>query len=138
VRLPVSRQHPFRPRDWPSIRAFLAGIAALHPRFDHMVAIVDSIIECDAQAQLAACTSMHDLIVVVTPVPDPPYDVIRVCSPSSLRPVPPDMVMIEYLAATGNNDRIVRPADDAVPLFWAFVREKYGISAAHRARREGI
>jgi hypothetical protein len=133
VRLPVGRQQPFRPNDWPSIRAFLAGVAALHPGFDHMVAVVDSIIEGDAQAQLAAATSMHDLLVVVTPVPEPPYDVIRVCAPSSMRPVPSGVVLIEHLAATGNNDRITRPAEHAVPLFWSFVREKYGIVVGHRA-----
>jgi hypothetical protein len=135
MRLPVGRQAPFRPKDWPSIRAFLAGVAALHPSLNHLVAIVDSVIEGDAEAQLAAATSMHDLLVVVTPVPEPPYDVIRVCAPSSLRPVLPGTVLIEHLAATGNNDRIVRPVHDAVPLFWAFVREKYGIMAAHRFGR---
>jgi hypothetical protein len=75
---------------------------------------------------------MHDLLVVPRPIAPPPYDVIRVCSPSSLRPVPPGGVIIEHLAATGNNERISRPADESVSLFWRFVIEKFGIVPASR------
>jgi hypothetical protein len=128
MRLPVGRQADFRVRDWTDIRAFLGGMAEIHPQFTHMVAIVDSVLNSTASDRLAGCTSMHDLIVVPRPVPEPPYDVIRVCSPSSLRPVAHGKVLIEHLAATGNNDRIVRPVAEAVPLFWRFIREKYGIS----------
>jgi hypothetical protein len=58
--------------------------------------------------------------------------VIRVCSPSSLHLVPPGGVVIEHLPATGNNERISRPADEAVRLFWRFVVEKFGIAPASR------
>jgi hypothetical protein len=92
-----------------------------------MTDIVRSIRSSGVEEQLAGCTSMHDLIVVPTPIMPPPYDVIRVCSPSSLRIVPAGAVVIEHIAATGNNDRIGRPTGDAVSLFWRFVREKYGI-----------
>ncbi len=60
---------------------------------------------------------MHDLIVVPIPILPPPYDVIRVGSPSSLRIVPPGAVVIEHVAATGNNDRIGRPTADDISLF---------------------
>ena len=79
-----------------------------------------------------AAPSMHDLLVVPRPIAPSPYDVIRVCSPSSLRPVPPGSVVIEHLAATGNDERISRPADEAVRLFWRFVIEKFGIVPASR------
>jgi hypothetical protein len=32
----------------------------------------DSVVEVDAADRLAAYTSMHDLIVVATPIPEPP------------------------------------------------------------------
>ena len=103
-------------------------MAEAHPKFGHMVAIVDTVLRSDVRDRLAGCTSMHDLIVVPRPIQEPPYDVIRVCSPSSMHPVAPGTVLIEHLAATGDNDRIVRPVADAVPLFWRFVREKYGLT----------
>jgi hypothetical protein len=59
-------------------------MADRHDQFRHMAAIVDSVRAGVSRDQLAACTSMHDLIVVTTPIPDPPYDVIAVRSPSSL------------------------------------------------------
>jgi hypothetical protein len=130
-RLPVGHQSEFRPRPWPDIEAFFAGMAGRHPQFSHMADIVMSIRASAVEAQLAGRTSMHDLIVVPTPSMPPPYDVIRVCSPSSLRPVAPGDVLVEHLAATGNNDRISRPTTDAVPLFWRFVREKYGVLPSH-------
>jgi hypothetical protein len=82
---------------------FFHDMIAAHPEFAHMRSIVDSVLDSNVDSMLAACTSMHDLTVVTSPPPAPPYDVIRVCSPSSLRPVAPGTVLIEHLAATGNN-----------------------------------
>jgi hypothetical protein len=36
-------------------------------------------------------------------------------------------VLIELLSCTGRDDRIERPAREAVLLFWRFVIEKYGV-----------
>jgi hypothetical protein len=75
--------------------------------------------------QLAGTTAMHDLIVLPVPVPDPPCGIIAVRAPDS---VPfPGHVVIEHLSCTGRNDRIERPAADAMPLFWRFMITKYGI-----------
>ncbi|MEV7630604.1 hypothetical protein [Actinoplanes sp. NPDC089786] len=103
-------------------------MAEAHEEFRHMANIVDSVFGRDAAETLAGCTSMHDLIVVTRPIPEPPYDVIRVCSPSSMWPVRTGHVVIEHLTVTGRNDRIERPTSDAVPLFWRFMVEKYGIA----------
>jgi hypothetical protein len=133
ARLPVGNQPEFRDQDWHDIRTFLAGMAATHPEFTHMVDVVDSIMASDVQDELAGCTSMHDLLVVPRPIAPPPYDLLRVCSPSSLHPVPPGSVVVEHLAATGNDERISRPVDEAVRLFWRFVNEKFGIVPASRS-----
>jgi hypothetical protein len=70
---------------------------------------------------------MHDLIVVALPLPEPPFDVIAVRAPGSLREPPSGEVLIEHLAPTGRDERISRPAAEAVPLFWRFVIEKFGL-----------
>ena len=38
-------------------------------------------------------------------------------------------VLVEHLPDTGRNDRIERPLGDAVPLFWRFVQEKFGVQS---------
>ena len=92
-----------------------------------MVDIVDSVIESRSADLLAGCTSMHDLIVVTVPIPEPPYDVVAVRAPGSLGKPADGQVIIEHLSTTGHNDRIERPVEAAVPLFWRFMIEKYGI-----------
>jgi hypothetical protein len=120
-------QHPFREKPWTEIQSFLGGMADTHPAFEHMRQIVDSVLATDAGRSLAGTTSMHDLIVAARPVPETPCDVIAVRSPSSAH-VRAGYVVIEHLAFTGRNDSIERPVAEAVPLFWRFVIEKYGIN----------
>lgn len=118
---------PLRPRPWEDVEQFLEVMADRHPQFGYLTAIVRSVRESGVSTQLAATTSMHDLIVVTAPVPEPPFDVIAVRAPGSLQPPLTGHVLIEHLSCTGHNDRIERPSAEAVPLFWRFVREKYGI-----------
>jgi hypothetical protein len=56
--------------------------------FQYMSEIAKSVIAMDATKALAACTSMHDLIVVQVPIPEPPYGVVVVRAPGSLHPPP--------------------------------------------------
>jgi hypothetical protein len=119
--------YPFRPRTWPDIAARFHAMAALHVTYQHMADIVDSVEASEAHELLAGCTSMHDLIVVIRPIPEPPYDVVAVRAPSSLSPVPDGTVVVEHLSVTGRNDRITRPTLEAVPLFWRFMIEKFGV-----------
>jgi hypothetical protein len=102
-----------------------------HEEFRHMEAIVQSVLDSDATARLAAYTSMHDLIVVGVPIPEPPYGVVAVRAPGSLHPPRDGHVLIEEMFVTGHDDKIERPVVEAVPLFWWFMIEKYGI-APHR------
>ena len=77
-------QEPFRQRPWVEIQAFLEGMAVRDARFQHMSNIVESVLTSDQAEALAACTSMHDLIVVPAPVSKPPYGVVVVRAPGSL------------------------------------------------------
>ena len=85
-----------------------------------MLDIARSVRASGADAQLAGLLSMTDLVVVPRPVPSPPYDevIVRYQGP---------WITVETLTHSGRNDRIRRPAEDAVPLFWRFMIEKFGI-----------
>ena len=95
-----------------------------------MVDIVQSVIDAGATDSLAATTSMHDLVVVPTPIPQPPYGVVIVRAPGSLAHPPIGSVIIEHRSGVGRDDKIERPVDQAVPLFWRFMIEKFGLSTS--------
>lgn len=103
-------------------------MATEHEEFRHMEAIVRSVLDSDAVDRLAAYTSMHDLIVVDVPIPEPPYGVVAVRAPSSLHRPRDGHVLIEEMSVTGHNDEIERPVAEAVPLFWRFMIEKFGVA----------
>lgn len=119
--------HPFRARDWNDIHLTMDAMATKHEEFRHMEAIVRSVLDSDAADRLAAYTSMHDLIVVDVPIPEPPYGVVAVRAPSSLHTPRDGHVLIEEMSVTGD-DKIERPVAEAVPLFWRFMIEKYGVA----------
>jgi hypothetical protein len=89
-----------------------------------MAEVVASI-RASAADRIAGFMSMHDLAVTTTPIPTAgPIDVIWV------RPQPVDApatqdVLIEHWAPTGWDEQLVRPAPEAVSLFWRFAREKW-------------
>jgi hypothetical protein len=64
-------------------------------------------------------------------VPEPPFDVIAVRAPGSLHEPRLGHVLIEQLSCTGHHERIERPVEDTVALFWRFVIEEYGIHPVH-------
>ncbi|MEQ7008519.1 hypothetical protein ABN028_20305 [Actinopolymorpha sp. B17G11] len=116
-------------QDWREIEQFLGTIVDKAPEFGYLTEIVRSVIASGRSEELAGCTSMHDLVVVPRPVPDPPYGVVMVRAPNSLRRAPrAGNVLIEEQSTTGHNDIIERPAADAVALFWRFMIEKFGIA----------
>jgi hypothetical protein len=120
---------PFSERTWDELVSdWSAGLD--HVPLGHMVAIAQSVIESGCASRLAATSSMYDLIVTERPVPEPPYTVVIVRSPVSVKPPAPGMVVIEHTSLTGRTDRIERPVAEAVPLFWRFMFEKFGVWAA--------
>lgn len=118
--------YPFRDRGWPDVRAFLGSLDwGEHPNYP--LDIVDSVLSCGAERYLAVDTSMHDLIVTVKPVVDPPMDVIVVRAPGSIRSHPVGTVLIEFISTVGKLTRSERPAEEAVVLFWRYVESEFGI-----------
>jgi hypothetical protein len=114
----------FDAMSWQRIAERIAEWTAPHSPV--MADLVASIRECAAD-QLAGFMSMHDLAVTTTPIPDAaPIDVIWV-RPQAADDTGSQDVLIEHWAATGWDEQIVRPAPEAVPLFWRFAREKWGI-----------
>ncbi len=107
-------------------------MAINHEEFGYLVEVVASVIETESTEVLAGLTSMHDIIVTSTPIPDAPLDVVAVRAPGFLQPPETGQVLVEHLAVSGHNDRIQRPATEAVPLFWRFIIEKFGIQPVHR------
>ncbi len=71
---------------------------------------------------------MWDLIVAPAPGVPAPVDPVRVTTPHY-----PDVV-VEHLPNAGGADRIERPRNEAVPLFWRFMKEKYGIDSFFETR----
>lgn len=113
---------------WTEIADRFRRMSDRHPEFRHMTDIVDSVLACGAEQHLVGLTSMHDLVVTTRPISEPPIDEVIVRAPSSLVPVDEGTVLIENLSTTGQNERIVRPTIEAVPLFWKFITNKLGIS----------
>ena len=98
--------------------------------FAYMAAVAQSVRDSGAAQSLVGTTSMHDLVVTSTPVPEPPLDVVIVRAPSSLHRPSSGHVLIEQQSLTGHDDRIERPAAEAVPLFGQFMVEKFGVHPA--------
>lgn len=131
----MRRTTPFQAWPWADLADKFRDAASRYPDCEHMVDVVDSVIAAGAEHLLAGSSSGHvsivELLVVPRPLPDPPYDVIAVRSPRSFRnESTPGCVVIEHLTCSGHDERIERPATEAVPLFWRFVIEKYGIRGA--------
>ncbi len=120
---------PFKPRPWSEVRDFLAALN-LPATSGYVLEIVDSVLAHGADEVLAVITSMHDLLVTPYPVGEPPLDVVAVRAPGSLRPHPPDTVLIEHLAVAGEGTSIERSSDEALVLFWRFMRVEFGIAPA--------
>lgn len=121
-------RHRFVERSWDDLGPMYADLAVSEPAFSVMADLVESVRTSGVARKLAVTTSMHDLLVVDRPIPEPPMEVVVVRAPGSLHPAPGGLVRIAHLAHTGRNDVVDRPPDQAVALFWRFVREKLGIS----------
>ncbi len=122
--------YTMKPRAWPALLDSYEQLALASPECEHLAAIVRSVLASGVSEQLAAITSMHDLIVALKPQGDAPHEVVVVRAPGSIHPPNRGEVIIEHLSHTGRNDAIVRPVSESVGLFWRFMSEKFGI---HRA-----
>ncbi|MEV6638938.1 hypothetical protein [Amycolatopsis sp. NPDC051371] len=119
--------HRFDEVPWREIATRFDEMATRHPEFAPLADIVASVLARGGEQHLAALTSMHDLVVTARPVPEyRPIEVVVVRSPSSGF-VGAGGVFIEHRSVTGHDDGIFRDGAEAVPLFWRFVIEKFGV-----------
>ncbi len=119
--------YEFNPRGWRDLRDWYAALTEQNPKLRYLVDIVESVESSEHSGDLAGTTSMHDLVVTDTPVPGPPNDVIIVRAPGSLHRPTAGCARVEHHSHSGRNDEIERPDAEAVPLFWRFVLEKFGL-----------
>lgn len=127
-RMPVHGwQYRFTGRPWSELGGRYDELTVAHPQFSYLAEVVRSIRDSEAAGDLVGTTSMHDLVIASAPPSEPPLEVIVVRAPSSLRPPKDKHVIVEHRSLTGHDDHIERPANEAVPLFWRFVIEKFGI-----------
>lgn len=120
-------QYEFRERSWLDVRQFLSEVEGLDANGRYLFDIIDSVVEHGADELLAVTTSMHDLVVTAKPCGEPPFDVVLVAAPGSLRSHSDGTVRIDHVAVNGANTEIERPENDAVPLFWKFLKVEFGI-----------
>lgn len=90
--------------------------------------IASSVASSGRSDDLLFATSGWDLIVTPSPVGEPPIDVVAVRGANGSAQIPEVHIVIEHMPLVGIADRIERPADEAVSLFWRFMIEKYGIA----------
>lgn len=68
------------------------------------------------------------LLVMARPTADDDLvESIRICLGGSEVAPNLDCVRVRHFSVTGRDDAVERPAVEAVPLFWRFTREKWGI-----------
>lgn len=130
VRRSLLSPYEFTAEPWDHILATYTEAAEDDRSLTHLVAIAESVVASPSSNLLAGRISSHvyDLNVAAVPIGDPPTETIIVRTPRSLRhPSVPGSVIIEHATFTGRDDRVERPAGEAVALFWRFVLEKFGV-----------
>lgn len=128
-------RNQFIERPWSEVRSFLDDVEGFPERGSYLFTIIDSVLDTGADELLAVTTSMHDLVIATRPVDEPPLDVVIVAAPGSLRSHPDHTVRIDHIAVNGKNTEIVRHEDEALPLFWLFLRTEFGISTSQHLVR---
>lgn len=118
---------PFRGRPWREIRQ--GYVERTWPELQPLIDVVESVLIHGGAERLVATTSMDDLWVARRKDDGPAssVDLIKVRAITSMRPVNRGEVVIEHTSPSGQVEAITRPGAEAVPLFWRFVREKWGI-----------
>jgi hypothetical protein len=96
-------------------------------RPDHLFEAIDCLVATGAGDLLVVTTSMHDLVVAVKPVDDPPHDVVVVRAPGSLLAAKQGSIRIEHLVVPGHDTAIDRPVEEAVRLLRRLVDTEFGI-----------
>jgi hypothetical protein len=89
-----------------------------------MVDILQSVVDSDAANRLAGNYTVGGLHVVDVEHCEPPYSVITVETYGWGNTSGP-LVAVRHVSSSGLPEKIIRPVDSAVALFWRFVIEKF-------------
>jgi hypothetical protein len=112
--------------DWAEARNFMTSMG---PDFAHEVDVIESIVVSGLADQMVFKHSMHDLWIAAAPIRSGPTEYIHIHAPNSMPASRAGHVLIEHRSFGGRDDRIERPRTESVPLFWRFVKEKFGLTA---------
>jgi hypothetical protein len=118
--------YPLRAQPWPENEQSFAELEERNSAFSRLRAIAASGQARGASDDLAGFTAGPgtNLMVRSTPVPLPPYDIVAVRISESMRQVRIGTVLIEHISTTGHDERLSRPLQEAVPLFWRSMIER--------------
>jgi hypothetical protein len=120
----------FHAQPWDEVLYTYRHASGRDGSLSYLVAIVESVVDSPSRELIVGRVSSHvyDLNVAAAPVGAPPTETVIVRTSRSLRHASkPGSVIIEHSSATGRDDRIERPVDEAVALFWRFMIEKFGV-----------
>ena len=121
-------RYPVRPTPWPELRAWYHTVIDDYPDFWYLIEIVRSIETSGVADRLGAFTSMYDLRVAIPPFDEVPVEVICVGDPLNVSvPQVPGSARICFLGHAGLVGDVVCSPGEAVPIFWRFVREQFGL-----------
>lgn len=114
----------FAGRPWPLLVEELRALAETTAEYRPLHRVAASVAASPAAAVLAGRASLGAFAVTPVSGPDPPDEVLRVQLESDGEP---GWVLVWHQTVTGRDDMIRRPAAEAVPLFWRFAIEKFGV-----------
>jgi hypothetical protein len=118
----------FIARDYRDTRDWLAPVFPPGSSGRYLIEILDDAIASGLPDVVSLTTSMHDLVLSPSPTGDA-YEAVVVRAPGSLHHPQPGNVRVDIVRAEQTTSTTVeRPMTEAVPVFWAAMRDAFGVS----------
>ena len=117
----------FLARDYEEVRDWLATVFDAGSAGQYLIDVLDDAIAADLSGVVSLTTSMHDLVFSPTPV-DNEVEAVIVRAPGSLHSPRSGNVRVDVVRSNHETTRIERPSADAIAVFWAAMRDSFGVS----------
>lgn len=117
----------FVARDYHEVRKWLATVFQDPSAGSYLIEIVDDAIATHLDGMVSLTTSMHDLVFSPSPV-DLLYDAVVVRAPGSLHAPRAGNVRVDVVRSNGDTTSIERPSAEALAVFWAAMRDEFGVA----------
>jgi hypothetical protein len=117
----------FVARDYEEVRGWLTTVFAQDSPGRYAVEVLDDAIATQLDAVVSLTTSMHDLVFSPSPV-GPVHDAVIVRAPGSLHSPHSGNVRVDVVRSNGETTSIERPSAEALAVFWATMRDAFGVS----------